>query len=436
MPIFERAESSLNDSLLVDGSLEKSHDSSLEKSPLPPPTHEPEDNIPHHLDGEEEELSPASRTQQAMAPLWGRMYDDFFALGQLVGNFFSEEQVINLVKKVHGTLNKEANITKESSNLKKFNVIDFQRFLRASLGQVVRSSGDISYLALTELLAPDLLSRRALELFCALTDKTAEGVWVAQLQHALAFAQMSDRDIEQITGMPRCEYSRRAANNPMRERVKFSAFYKAVSRMKTVGDDGRNLNERARSAKRSKLERWMQAAHNAINEDDAGLPWEGEAVGEGSEMEVGEREGENEQGKSGFAYSEDVEAGVYMYTDGSPLASPRWQAGAEAQGSGEGAGGGGIDYVLVVDDADEEELGTSHFDRSMNRGDLTDSIDDPENYPLESNIFSRNLSRAGSVPPQTVPRPPLFTTLCVCCLLEPTPLYFPSFSPPPPLRIF
>jgi hypothetical protein len=216
MPILERTDTSFNESLDMSASTDSPSHTRRQISVLSPegslafvrsdrPGHSASthsvSNVLQQARGNEEdsekggEDSEDSHIKQAVMPLWAQLFDSFSALELVLGRYFSERQIINLVKNEYEKALKNANNSLHSEDRITIDISNLQRLLRAALGRVSSPIG-IDYLVLTEMLAPDLLSRRVLALYCVCKDKNAEGVCIAELQDALALGKISDEVLE------------------------------------------------------------------------------------------------------------------------------------------------------------------------------------------------------------------------------------------------
>jgi len=212
MPIFERAESSLNDSRQMDASAERS--SSVDVSGE-------QASMSDRHDKEQMDDGPWRATILSLASIWGQIFDGFSSLGQMVGRFFNEVQILNLVQNIHDKAMKEASSHEEASALERYQPKEFQRFLSASIHHLSQAGG-IDYFKLTEMIAPDAIGRYALLIYGALKDKTVQGVCVAELQRALELADLSDEDIVRISGMRICKYSPSVYSVPSPRKSQFA----------------------------------------------------------------------------------------------------------------------------------------------------------------------------------------------------------------------
>ena len=68
------------------------------------------------------EEGPWSALIASVAPIWGQIFDDCFALGNLVGRFFSEEQILNLSDQIGADL--QSNKSDRSTTKKFFKRLD------------------------------------------------------------------------------------------------------------------------------------------------------------------------------------------------------------------------------------------------------------------------------------------------------------------------
>ena len=373
MPIIESIEGGLTESMLVDGSLESSEGADECQSAV---------LMFDRLSSAyaRDKQGQIDSIKQTLAPIWGLIFDELFALGQIVGRFFNEQQVLNLVQGIHRKAINEAKSTREAQTLETFKSSDFEQFLRANMEPAAKPGGGLDYLTLTEMLSPDLLSRRALQFFNVLQDKTAEGVWVAQLQQALALGNVRHEDIARISGMSRCEYSANAAKLSTRKRIKFSALYGAIRDLVGGGETVDVRLEQRRLQHRHELERALQAAADATCVECPFLDtFSGDNLvpqrdrDEDFEVvlpldQVNGRDGFEEGGREEFLmsgkYDENEENDVYFDVEG-----------------------------------DEEHFGHTNFDLPMSRSLLQDSVkksssDDQGDPPEEENsVFTRHLSR-------------------------------------------
>jgi len=346
---------------------------------------------------------------EAFAPLWALIFDDFCRFGQILGRFFSEEQVINLVQAVYDKAVKEAETSntgileaetscdaRERGAFQSIPMIDFSRFLRASAAKVSHALG-VDYLALTELLAPDLLSKRALGLFCALKDKTGDGVWLAELQHTLALADMHEERIVAITGRSRCEYSARASQEPTRARLKFSSVYRAICGLATgEGKGGMSVEQ---LSVRQELERELQSACDAICADPSFPPDSQSNMGASEEVRERDRDdGGAVAGTSGNRRHDVTEI------------SPRANRPTEGLRHVYRAGSDNSINVSGSDEEEEEERyrdAGSLLDEPMAQGDLdgenlVDIVDSQnwnpvDEYKNDNDVFSRHLPCGGAL---------------------------------------
>jgi hypothetical protein len=299
MPIFERAESSLNDSRQMDASVERSSSVDLSGEQA---------SISDRRDKEQMDNGPWSATILSLASIWGQIFDGFFSLGQMVGRFFNETQILNLVQNIHDKAMKEASSHEEASALEQYQRTEFQRFLSANIHQVSQAGG-IDYFKLTEMIAPDAIGRYALLIYGALKDKTVQGVCVAELQRTLELADLSDEDIVRISGMRICKNPSSAAEEQGSGRVKFSAMYQNILGMIghswRLGNANSVLSPVHQHDQRRQLERTLQAlceliTDNGPSEVDANdvcsvpSPRKSQFAGERKEGETGATKGDAE----------------------------------------------------------------------------------------------------------------------------------------------
>jgi hypothetical protein len=208
---------------------------------------------------------------------------------------------------------------------------DLLHDLRIYLKQRFKGSG-MDYLNFAELLAPDSLSRHALELFCVLKDKTAEGVCMEELNRALALAGVSGDVISHI--MARTENSVRIRDRPEDRRVKFSELHDALNDLAMVGSEGNEDSEdrqgrMQKSAQCCQLERKVEQACDALRTADYSTHLRNpKASGHGNRDNFGgsvdaksvESEREDKIENCGLmeerrVYPEDHEADVYLDED-------------------------------------------------------------------------------------------------------------------------
>ena len=357
MPIFERAESSLDDSRHMDASLERSSSADVSREAV---------LMPDRGSAAQVEEGPWSALIASVAPIWGQIFDDCFALGNLVGRFFSEEQILNLVQNIHDKAVKEASSHEEAATLNLYKRTELQRFLSANMHHVSQASG-IDYFALTEMLAPDLIGRHALQLYCALKDKTPEGASVVELQHALKLANLSDEDVLRISGVHRREYSPSAAEENGQGRRRFSAIYQAILGRISLDDATIFTGPEQQYDQRRWLEHALLAACESISHISSS---DADSVPVSTEME----DVEDTQGIAKPEASKDP-WGDFIRTPDSRYA-----------GEEERAERGAVDAVAeeiadVYSDSGEEEeiIDNTVIDMAMSASDLKDDV------------FSRNL---------------------------------------------
>jgi hypothetical protein len=156
--------------------------------------------------------------------------------------------------------------------------------------QVIGTEEGTDYLPFCEMLAPDLLSRRAFQLHCSLRNKNSAGACVAELQHALKLGRVAADDILIITNFPQLAYPSQLAQSA-RPRILFSKMCQGLNAVANSPDAPRvgpprapalypalDLSESssgrgaprapgvggARSIRRGDLERDLQAACDGI----------------------------------------------------------------------------------------------------------------------------------------------------------------------------
>ena len=222
-----------------------------------------------------------AETRQAMKPLWGHIVDDFVALGETEGRFLTEEQIVQVVHEAHARAITAADSVKDMKQFVKIHRRDFPRLLQMH-GSVVGSMEGTDYLSFCEMMAPDLLSRRAFQLFCQLSETKSRGVCVAELQHAMMLGRIAPDDIAAISGCPQLEYPS-TVEEPVRQRIPFSQIFASLERVAVAGNAKRQSKSgpplapnpltdldqtspppASRRTSRGKLERDLQASCDAM----------------------------------------------------------------------------------------------------------------------------------------------------------------------------
>jgi len=247
----------------------------------------PQTSDPSSIEDEQQFLA-AMRT--SIAPLWGRIVDDFVILGDTEGRFMTEEQVAMVVHGSYDKVLKQAASVDQMKHLKKINQRDFPRLLQAHVS-VVGSVNGTDYVSFCEMLAPDLLSRRCFQLFCALKEKSGKGACVAEVQHSLMLGRVARDDIESITHMAQLKYPS-TVEEPERQRILFSDLSSGFTSIASSNDAKResgppraptliaDLDMSRQGAmrtqtRRGKLERDLQAACDALAAASASADFSG-----------------------------------------------------------------------------------------------------------------------------------------------------------------
>jgi len=236
----------------------------------------PHTSDPSSIEDEQQFLA-AMRT--SVAPLWSRIVDDFVILGDTEGRFMTEEQVVMVVHGAYDKVLKEAASVVQMKHLKKINRRDFPRLLQPHVS-LVGSVNSTDYFTFCETLAPDLLSRRTFQLFCALKEKSGKGACVAEVQHSLMLGRVARDDIESITHMAQLKYPSTVEESE-RQRILFSDLSSGFMSIASSTDAKResgpprapfpiaDLDMSRQGAmrthtRRGKLERDLQAACDAM----------------------------------------------------------------------------------------------------------------------------------------------------------------------------
>jgi cysteine-rich repeat protein len=202
-----------------------------------------------------------SEHRQAMKPLWGQIVDDFVTLGETAGRFLSEDQIVSIVHEAYDRALKTARSVEDMKGFIKIDQREFPRLLQSYALQsheavAGSAEGTTDYLSFCEMMAPDLLSRRAFQLFCALRETTSKGVCVAELQHALMLGRIAPDYIAALSGFPELKYPS-AVEEPVRERILFSQILASLECVAAAS------NPKHSDPKRE-LERDLQASCDAI----------------------------------------------------------------------------------------------------------------------------------------------------------------------------
>jgi cysteine-rich repeat protein len=219
--------------------------------------------------------------RQAMKPMWGNIVDDLITLGETAGRFLSEDQIVSVVHGAHDRALETACSVEDTRRFIKINRRDFPRLLKSHEAMVGSVESGTDYLAFCEMMAPDLLSRRAFQLFCALRETTSKGVCVAELQHALMLGRFAPNDIEAVSGSTQLQYPS-TVEEPVRQRIPFSQIFTSLEHVAAPSNPTResgpprppnNLMDmddtglgatRAKPSRRDKLERNLQASCDAM----------------------------------------------------------------------------------------------------------------------------------------------------------------------------
>jgi len=204
-------------------------------------------------DAEEQFLS---KHRQAMKPLWGQIVDDFVTLGETAGRFLSEDQIVSIVHEAYDRALKTARSVKDMRGFTKIDRREFPRLLQSYEAVAGSAEGTTDYLSFCEMMAPDLLSRRAFRLFCSLRETTSKGVCVAELQHALMLGRIAPDYIAALSGFPTLEYPS-TVEEPVRQRIPFSHIIASLERVAAAS------NPKHSNPKRE-LERDLQASCDAM----------------------------------------------------------------------------------------------------------------------------------------------------------------------------
>ena len=217
-------------------------------------------------DAEEQFLS---EHRQAMKPLWGQIVDDFVTFGETAGRFLSEDQIVSIVHEAYDQALKTAQSVKDMKVFKKIDRREFTRLLHSnalkSYEAVAGSAeGTTDYLSFCEMMAPDSLSRRGFQLFCALRERTSKGVCVAELQHAMMLGRIAPDYIAALSGFPELKYPS-TVEEPVRQRILFSQILASLERVAAAS------NPKHSDPKRE-LERGLQASCDAVKAAVAASP--------------------------------------------------------------------------------------------------------------------------------------------------------------------
>jgi cysteine-rich repeat protein len=235
----------------------------------------PQTSHPTFVETEEEFLAAM---RQAMKPLWGHIVDDFVTLGETAGRFLSEDQIVSVVHGAHDRALETACNTRLSIKIDRR---DFPQLLKSQEAVVGSMESGTDYLSFCERMAPDLLSRRAFQLYCALRETTSKGVCVAELQHALRLGRFAPEDIAAVSHSPELEYPS-TVEEPVRRRIPFSQIFTSLERVAAASNPKREIGPprppnnlmdmdytglgatRAKPSLRGKLERNLQASCDAM----------------------------------------------------------------------------------------------------------------------------------------------------------------------------
>jgi cysteine-rich repeat protein len=199
--------------------------------------------------------------RQAMKPLWGQIVDDFVTLGETAGRFLSEDQIVSIVHEAYDRALKTARSVGDMKGFIKIDQSEFPRLLQSyalqSYEAVAGSAeGTTDYRSFCEMMAPDLLSRRAFLLFCALRETTSKGVCVAELQHALMLGHIAPDYIAALSGFPELKYPS-TVEEPVRQRILFSQILASLEHVAAASNP-------KHSDPRRELERCLQASCDAM----------------------------------------------------------------------------------------------------------------------------------------------------------------------------
>jgi len=168
--------------------------------------------------------------RQALAPLWARIVDDFIVMGETHGRFLEEHQLVGVMHTAHERAMREAS-EEPIRPLYKMHKDDLLRLLKWQQHMIGTEAGT-DYLPFCEMLAPDLLSRRAFQLHSSLRNKNGAGACVAELQYALKLGRVAADDILTITDSPQLAYPSQLAESA-RPRIPFSKMCRGL---KAVAD--------------------------------------------------------------------------------------------------------------------------------------------------------------------------------------------------------
>jgi cysteine-rich repeat protein len=211
---------------------------------------------PQTSDPNEAEEQFLSEHRQAMKPLWGQIVDDFVTLGETEGRFLSEDQIVSIVHEAYDRALKTARSVEDMRGFTKIDRREFPRLLQSYEAVACSAEGTTDYLSFCEMMAPDLLSRRAFQLFCALRETTSKGVCVAELQHALMLGRIAPDYIAALSGFPELDYPS-TVEEPVRQRIPFSHIIASLERVAAAS------NPKHSDPKRE-LERDLQASRDAM----------------------------------------------------------------------------------------------------------------------------------------------------------------------------
>jgi hypothetical protein len=139
-----------------------------------------------------------------MSSYWARIVDDMTSLGEHKGRFMNVDQLVDVVQ---GAYDRAMSHGKCADGLDR---LPAPVHLRCRLRWLLQSQTAMQnwavpvgehwdYVTFCELMAPSVLSRCALQLFCSLKRSSSKGADIAELQHALMLGRIRSGDIAIMT---------------------------------------------------------------------------------------------------------------------------------------------------------------------------------------------------------------------------------------------
>lgn len=166
-----------------------------------------------------------AQTVRVISPLWARIVDDLSSLDEHERRVMNVDRVLDVVQGAYDSSMTEANSAQDGTEPFKIDLRSLLPSHKAMKNSA--ASTDINYVSFCELMAPDVLSRCALQLFFSLKRTGIKGACRGELQHALMRGRIKSEDIAIITGSQNHkEWS--APRGSSREFISFFDFHKGL----------------------------------------------------------------------------------------------------------------------------------------------------------------------------------------------------------------